>query len=177
MGLSHLGNIKITGRGLIALAGRGNVYQISLRSGEEYLARPANIIAYTISQRRDQLPKLYNFSSQSFSRLQKLFTSDKSYEIEILKYFRLIQQTRAWQITAKIFLFLRKTISRVLWGESRNFLKFFGPAKILISSRAVSVSEIVMSRHEQNETDNAKLHTISRDESTPKKNENPVLNR
>lgn len=37
MSLAHWGNSEITGRGLVALAGPGQVYQINLRAGEEYV--------------------------------------------------------------------------------------------------------------------------------------------
>lgn len=41
LGLAHWGNTYITGRGLLALAGSGQIYQVQLKSGESYVAHPA----------------------------------------------------------------------------------------------------------------------------------------
>jgi uncharacterized protein (AIM24 family) len=40
LGLAHWGSSKVTGRGLVALVGKGQVYQITLKEGEEYVAHP-----------------------------------------------------------------------------------------------------------------------------------------
>lgn len=39
-GLAHWGSSTLTGRGLIALTGAGQIYQISLKAGDEYVAHP-----------------------------------------------------------------------------------------------------------------------------------------
>lgn len=39
-GLTHWGNTTIRGRGLVALAGAGQIYQITLKAGEQYVAHP-----------------------------------------------------------------------------------------------------------------------------------------
>ena len=38
--LAHWGNTRVTGRGLICLSGKGQVYQVSLKTGEEYVVHP-----------------------------------------------------------------------------------------------------------------------------------------
>lgn len=38
--LAHWGNSQVTGRGLLALAGRGSIAQIKLESRESYIAHP-----------------------------------------------------------------------------------------------------------------------------------------
>ena len=40
LGLAHWGNTFITGRGLVALAGSGQIYQVQLKAGETYIAHP-----------------------------------------------------------------------------------------------------------------------------------------
>ena len=40
LGLAHWGNTYITGRGLLALAGSGQIYQVQLKAGESYVAHP-----------------------------------------------------------------------------------------------------------------------------------------
>lgn len=41
LGIAHWGNTYITGRGLLALAGSGQIYQVQLKAGESYVAHPA----------------------------------------------------------------------------------------------------------------------------------------
>jgi uncharacterized protein (AIM24 family) len=41
LGLAHWGNTYITGRGLLALVGSGQIYQVQLKAGESYVAHPA----------------------------------------------------------------------------------------------------------------------------------------
>lgn len=38
--IAHWGNSQVTGRGLLALVGKGQIYQVVLRTGEEYVAHP-----------------------------------------------------------------------------------------------------------------------------------------
>lgn len=39
----HWGNSEVTGRGLIALAGKGQIYSINLKEGEQYIAHPGYV--------------------------------------------------------------------------------------------------------------------------------------
>lgn len=38
--LEHVGTSEVTGRGLLAIAGRGSVYQVVLKAGESYVFHP-----------------------------------------------------------------------------------------------------------------------------------------
>jgi len=40
LGLANWGNTYITGRGLLALAGSGQIYQVQVKAGETYVAHP-----------------------------------------------------------------------------------------------------------------------------------------
>lgn len=40
LGLAHWGNTSVTGRGLLALVGSGQIYQVQLKAGESYVAHP-----------------------------------------------------------------------------------------------------------------------------------------
>jgi len=42
-GLTHWGNTTIRGSGLVALAGAGQIYQITLKAGEQYVAHPGYV--------------------------------------------------------------------------------------------------------------------------------------
>lgn len=43
--LAHWGNSEITGRGLVALVGKGQVYSIDLEAGERYVILPRFVAA------------------------------------------------------------------------------------------------------------------------------------
>lgn len=38
--LAHWGSSLVTGRGLLALVGKGQIYQVQLKAGEEYTVHP-----------------------------------------------------------------------------------------------------------------------------------------
>jgi uncharacterized protein (AIM24 family) len=40
LGVSNWGNTAVTGRGLLALTGNGQIYQVQLKAGESYVAHP-----------------------------------------------------------------------------------------------------------------------------------------
>lgn len=40
LGVAHWGNTYVTGRGLMALTGGGQIYQVQLKTGESYVAHP-----------------------------------------------------------------------------------------------------------------------------------------
>ncbi|KAI6790556.1 hypothetical protein KC367_g8426 [Hortaea werneckii] len=63
---AHWGQTHTTGRGLLALTGRGLIHQISLKQGEEYIVHPSHVVAYTAGP---SPPRPYRFKATSF-RLQ-----------------------------------------------------------------------------------------------------------
>jgi uncharacterized protein (AIM24 family) len=140
MTLSHWGNTQITGRGLVALAGPGQIYQINLRAGEEYVAYPGNVVAYTVTEHR---PLPYRFKSSSL-RLQ-VPNLGLSYLLPDIKFFRVMKQTDTWRGITKLLFNLRTAARRTIWGD-RLFLKFHGPTTILMSSRASRISDVLTSR-------------------------------
>lgn len=40
LGVANWGNTHVTGRGLLALSGAGQIYQVHLKAGESYVAHP-----------------------------------------------------------------------------------------------------------------------------------------
>ena len=46
LGLAHWGNTYVTGRGLMALAGSGQIYQVQIKEGETYVAHPRHVADY-----------------------------------------------------------------------------------------------------------------------------------
>jgi uncharacterized protein (AIM24 family) len=45
--LSHWGSSEVTGRGLIALVGNGQVYSVELKDSEQYIAHPRYVVFST----------------------------------------------------------------------------------------------------------------------------------
>ena len=46
LALAHWGHTYVTGRGLIALAGGGQIYQVQLKAGENYVAHPRYVDSF-----------------------------------------------------------------------------------------------------------------------------------
>jgi len=140
MSLAHWGNSKITGRGLVALSGPGQIYQVTLKSGEEYVAHPGNVVAYTITQ-HPPLPYRLKSSNLRF-QIPDLGISSLLPDI---KFFRVMRQTDTWTGITKLLFNLRTAARRTIWGD-RLFLQFHGPTTILMSSRASRINDVLTSR-------------------------------
>ncbi len=140
MSLAHWGNSRVTGRGLVALAGPGQVYQVTLKPGEEYVAYPGNVVAYMITQNP---PLPYRFKS-SVLRFQApgLGLSSLVADVKILQMFF---KTKTWKAITNSWFYIKTIIRRTIWGD-RLFLKFHGPASILVSSRASRINDVLTSR-------------------------------
>jgi hypothetical protein len=140
MSLAHWGNSQVTGRGLVALAGPGQIYQVTLKPGEEYVVHPGNVVAYTITQHP---PLPYRLKSSSL-RLQvpELGLGNL---LSNIKFFRVMQTTTTWKTIAQVLFNLRTAARRTIWGD-RLFLQFNGPATLLVSSRASRISDVLTSR-------------------------------
>ncbi|KAK2628842.1 hypothetical protein QTJ16_001945 [Diplocarpon rosae] len=140
MGLAHWGNSEVTGRGLVALAGPGQVYQINLKAGEEYVAHPGNVVAYTITQ-HPPLPYRLKSSSLRF----QIPSLGLGYLAQEIKFFRVMKESDTWRGLTRILFNLRMAARRTIWGD-RLFLKFYGPTTILMSSRASRISDVLTAR-------------------------------
>lgn len=140
MSLAHWGNSEVTGRGLVALAGSGQVYQIKLKAGEEYVAHPGNVVAYTITQ-HPPLPYRLHSSSLRF----QIPSLGLGRFVQDVKFFRVMKESDTWRRVTKLLFTLRTAARRTIWGD-RLFLKFHGPTTILMSSRASRISDVLTSR-------------------------------
>ncbi|WEW60630.1 Altered inheritance of mitochondria protein 24, mitochondrial [Emydomyces testavorans] len=136
----HWGSSKVTGRGLLAIVGRGQVYSITLKAGEQYVAHPSNVVAYTI---RSHWPRPFRFKSTSL-RLQIPKIPVNSLLIRS-KFLRNLADSDTWKATMRVFHAVRTWARRTIWGD-RLFLKFEGPATILIQSRASRINESLSTR-------------------------------
>lgn len=140
MSIAHWGNSQVTGRGLVALAGPGQVYQVTLKAGEEYVAHPGNVVAYTMTQNP---PQPYRFKSSSL-RFQ-IPSLGLRKRLQDIKFFRVMSETKTWRTLTNIMYSLRTATRRTVWGD-RLFLQFRGPTTLLLSSRASRISDALTSR-------------------------------
>jgi len=140
MSLDHWGNSKITGRGLVAVAGPGHLYQVTLRPGEEYVAYPGNVLAYTITQ-HPPLPYRLKSSNLRF----QIPNLGLSYLIPDIKFFRVMKESSMWRGITTLLFNLRTAARRTIWGD-RLFLQFHGPMTLLVSSRASRISDVLTAR-------------------------------
>ncbi|KFY71668.1 hypothetical protein V499_08146 [Pseudogymnoascus sp. VKM F-103] len=140
MNIAHWGNSQIRGRGLVAFSGSGQIYQVTLKAGEEYVAHPGNVVAYTMSE---DPPLPYRFKSSNF-RFQ---VPDLGFTrlLQNVKFFRVMSETKTWRTVANLAYTLRTSARRTIWGD-RLFLQFHGPTTLLLSSRASRISDVMTTR-------------------------------
>ncbi|OBT49125.1 hypothetical protein VE00_00155 [Pseudogymnoascus sp. WSF 3629] len=140
MNIAHWGNSQIRGRGLVAFSGSGQIYQVTLKAGEEYVAHPGNVVAYTMSEHP---PLPYRFKSSNFRfQVPNLgFTR----LLQNVKFFRVMSETKTWRMVTNLAYALRTSARRTIWGD-RLFLQFHGPTTLLLSSRASRISDVMTTR-------------------------------
>ncbi|KAI0533852.1 mitochondrial biogenesis AIM24-domain-containing protein [Xylaria digitata] len=150
--LAHWGSSELTGRGLAALSAPGHIYQLTLGDGEELVAHPANVVAYTITK---QPPLPFRFKSSSIRFQIPSVTT----WLETTKFFQNMRQTEVYKFLARVFYNLRTAARRTIWGD-RLFLQFRGPMTILMSSRGSRISD-VLTNAEVNEIADAPAGAVS----------------
>lgn len=149
---AHWGSSELTGRGLAALSAPGHIYQLTLGDGEEFVAHPANVVAYTITK---QPPLPFRFKSSSIRFQVPSVTT----WLETIKFFQNMQQTETYKFLTRVFYNMRTTARRTIWGD-RLFLQFRGPMTILMSSRGSRISD-VLTNAEVNEIADAPAGAVS----------------
>ncbi|KAI6878654.1 hypothetical protein KC360_g6109 [Hortaea werneckii] len=135
---AHWGQTHTTGRGLLALTGRGLIHQISLKQGEEYIVHPSHVVAYTAGP---SPPRPYRFKATSF-RLQ---IPAVRHLLPDTRFFRVMRESAAWSLLSRVAFTLRTWSRRTIWGD-RLFLHFTGPTQILLQSRGNSLRDSLSNR-------------------------------
>ncbi|KAI6779932.1 mitochondrial protein Fmp26 [Emericellopsis cladophorae] len=135
LSMAHWGSTFLTGRGVAALAAPGQVYQLDLAEGEEFVAHPGSVVAYSISR---NAPQPFRFKSSSL-RLQVPSLTRWLPEWE---FMRTIRQSGAYKAMARILYSLRTVTRRTIWGD-RLFLQFKGPTRVIMSSQGVRVADVL----------------------------------
>ncbi|KOS17979.1 Altered inheritance of mitochondria protein 24 [Escovopsis weberi] len=137
LSVAHWGSTELTGRGLAALAAPGQVYRLDLAEGEDLVAHPGSVVAYSVAR---HAPRPFRFRSSSLSmglRLQVPSLTSRLPEVEALTRLR---ETGAYKWLVRALHGLRTVMRRTIWGD-RLFMQFRGPMTILMSSRGVRVAE------------------------------------
>jgi hypothetical protein len=142
LALAHWGSTHLTGRGLAALSAPGHIYQLTLGEGEEFVAHPGSVVAYSVSR---NAPQPFRFKGTSL-RLQVPSLTSWIPEMEFMKTVR---NSGVYKFLARTLHNSRTMARRTIWGD-RLFLQFKGPTTILMSSRGVRVAD-VLSREQVNE--------------------------
>ncbi|KAL9530854.1 Altered inheritance of mitochondria protein [Sphaerulina musiva] len=135
MSMAHWGNTAVTGRGLLALSGKGLIHQITLQAGDEYVVHPSHVIAYTIMQ---HAPLPYRFKSNHF-RLQ---IPKPLALLPDTRFWRTMRESALWKFISQASFHFRTWTRRTIWGD-RLFLHFRGPSTILVSSRGAPLSDVM----------------------------------
>ncbi|KAJ4326870.1 Altered inheritance of mitochondria protein 24, mitochondrial [Fusarium piperis] len=136
--LAHWGNTHLTGRGLAALSAPGQIYELTLKEGEEFVAHPGSVVAYTVGR---HTPQPFRFKSNSL-RIQ---VPSLSRWIPEAEWVKTVRSSEAYKFLARAFYSLRTATRRTIWGD-RLFLQFHGPSRILMSSRGVRASDVLTNR-------------------------------
>ncbi|KAF2724318.1 hypothetical protein K431DRAFT_282166 [Polychaeton citri CBS 116435] len=138
MSLSHWGNTQLTGRGLLALSGKGQIHRISLKTGDEYVVHPSNVIAYSMMQ---HAPQPYRFKAN----LLRFQIPSPTTWLSDTRFFTEMRKTRTYLYARDIAFTIRTWARRTIWGD-RLFLHFKGPCQILIQSRGSSIRNVLTNR-------------------------------
>lgn len=135
--LAHWGSTHLTGRGLAALQAPGQIYQLELKDGEEFVAHPGSVVAYAVTRNP---PQPFRFKSSSL-RLQVPSLTRLIPEAEWIKTVR---DSEVYKFFARTLYKIRTATRRTIWGD-RLFLQFRGPTTILMSSRGTRASDVLTS--------------------------------
>lgn len=138
MRIAYWGRTEVTGRGLLALVGRGSISELEIKEGETYIAHPGHVIAYSMNPHQ---PLPYRFKSSSFN----LQIPNVLNLLPDIRFLRVMRQSDTWQTLSRISFTLRTWTRRTIWGD-RLFLKFQGPTTLLVQSRTSKISDILTSR-------------------------------
>lgn len=139
LSLAHWGSTHLTGRGLAALSAPGQIYQLTLAEGEEFVAHPGSVVAYSVSR---SPPQPFRFKSSSL-RLQ--VPSLLTRWIPESEFAKTVRKSGFYKFLARTAFSLRTVARRTIWGD-RLFLQFKGPGTIYMSSRGVRVADVLTDR-------------------------------
>ena len=92
--LAHWGNTLLTGRGLAALSAPGQIYELTLKEGEEFVAHPGSVVAYSVSRHP---PQPFRFKSNSL----QLQVPSLSRWISEPEWVKTVRNSEVWKYLAR----------------------------------------------------------------------------
>lgn len=141
LSVTNWGTSIVTGRGLLALVGGGQIFSLQLSPGETYIAHPSNVLAYSLSS-SNAPPTPYRFKSTSIN-LQVPVVFGNFFPSS--KFVQNIKKGETYKFLANVAYRIRTWSRRTIWGD-RLFLQFTGPTTLLIQSRAARPSDVLSTR-------------------------------
>ena len=133
----------VAGRGLVALAGRGNVYRVVLQPGEEFLARASSLLAYSVPPGAAPSPSRLPTPAR---RLRLQVPPLVTRRLPAVPWLVAVRTSRVWAWLGRA-VWAAKT---AVWGR-RAFLRFVGPATLLLQSRTGGRLRDLVSREDLGE--------------------------
>jgi len=129
----------------VALVGRGQVYQVALKRDEEFIIHHRSLLAYSAAGQKPTKARLVATSLRfQVPRLRLgLGISQRLQEVE---WINAVRASKVWQVLAKA-VWATKT---AMWAD-REFLKFVGPATVLLQSRTGGRIRDLIAREEMGE--------------------------
>ncbi|KAK7205206.1 mitochondrial biogenesis AIM24-domain-containing protein [Myxozyma melibiosi] len=149
LSLSRWGNTVLSGRGEVAIVGKGQIYQVTLQDEtEEFAVHPANVVAYTSNlpaakptpyrlrhtRMRLQVPKLTSW----FSKFLPSSSSASSSPSPLSSF----SESKSGAFLSRAWYKTKSAIRTFIWGEEL-FFKFKGPCTVLVQSRAPRLADVI----------------------------------
>lgn len=147
--LATWGSTTCSGRGLLALEGKGNIFSVTLAGKESYVVHPSNVLAYSSSTSESQLrpPTPYRFKHSALSLTIPSYPFTDFFPQS--RFLTNLQNSDTWVFLSKLFQRIRTWLRRRIWGD-RLFYQFTGPTTIIIQSRASHLRDVLADRDVNN---------------------------
>lgn len=136
--VTHLASTDITGRGLVALEGKGNIFSVDLAKDESYVVHPSNVVAYSTPE---ATPPVQPFRFKS-SRLSVPSVYPFASFFPSSAYITTLKTSKAYQAVAESLYRIRTFFRRTFFGDTL-FLRFSGPTTLLIQSRGGRLRDVL----------------------------------
>ncbi|KKK20110.1 mitochondrial protein [Aspergillus rambellii] len=113
LSVAHWGSSEVTGRGLLALVGNGQLYSVELKAGEQYIVHPSNVVAYTMSSNP---PRPYRFKSTTL-KFQVPGLKGLPDFIQSSKFIQNMSDSDTWKTAMRIWHRVRTWSRMTIWGD------------------------------------------------------------
>ena len=149
----HWGATYLTGRGLVALSAPGQTYRVELAAGEDIILHPSHIVAYSVGRdlppqpfRLKTAPRLmvpgFSVTLSDLVPTTALEGMGSMVPERVARFLRAMRETETFRFLARMTHEVRTLVRRTVFGDSL-FLRFSGPATLIMSSRGVRVNDML----------------------------------